>query len=310
MQKTKLKKQNGLRNFFIRLAAFITIYTLVSIFHLDILHGIYGIEIALSQPWLVFLVYPILIFFTVLRWDKLKKIPNYRNSILQTLGFGLIGLVLILTPTTHVIEYFGKGPAVSYYLPLFLGHAAVFFSIFNLKFKELFHDDLVVFGLVLLSYLAISVLIDNYWQFFSSLIIKVLVILVPLMSPDAIINADTFFVNVEGFSVIVGPPCAGIYSMVTFALLFGMSLFFLGKSKKIKKMKAFIAFLLGIFAVFIFNIIRVIIILAVGAFYSQDLAINLFHEYLSSIFLLAIFTAYLYFVIPRVSGIKVKEINK
>lgn len=295
-----LRKNNGLRNFVIRLIVFFTLYTLISVFHADILFRVHLTTVSTAQPWLLFLIYPILIFFVYLRWDKLKKISNYKNSIIQTIIFGGIALALILTDTIYVIRVFGFNEILAYYLPLLLGQMFLFLSIFNIKFIRTFSSESVVIGLALGSYLTINILVENYWWFFSDTIMVALKWVIPLFSETAVVNPETYYITVNGFSVIVGPPCAGIYSLVTFALLFLLSLFFLSRTKKIKYFSAAISLILGLISVFILNIIRVAIILLVGGFYSQELAINLFHEYLSAIFLIGIFSIYLYFVIPKI----------
>lgn len=297
----KIFKQNlGLRNFIIRLIVFLTLYTLISVFHADILFRIHLTIITTAQPWLLFLIYPILIFFVYLRWERLKNISNYRNSIIQTVIFGGIAFALIITDTIYVMQTFGFGKTLGYYLPLLLGQAFLFLAVFNIKFVRTFSSESVVVGLALGSYLTINVLVEKYWWIFSDIIMVALKWVIPFFSDKAVVDSEAYFISVNGFSVIVGPPCAGIYSLVTFALLFILSIFFLSKTKKIKYFSATIALILGLISVFIFNIFRVVIILLVGGFYSQTLAINLFHEYLSAIFLIGIFSLYLYFIIPKV----------
>ena len=137
-------------------------------------------------------------------------------------------------------------------------------------------------------------------QWWIHLIILLLIFkYLPLFSHLTHVDLETFQIRFLDFNVYVGPPCAGVYSMATFTFLFITTLVFIRKKQKIDPFKTFFALFFGLLATFILNIVRVAIIVLVGGYYSPELAINLFHEYLSAIFLIALFMAYLYWIIPK-----------
>jgi exosortase/archaeosortase family protein len=302
--KIKIKKEllenPGIRSFLIRLAIFLLIYTVISIYHPFIIQRYHYYLIEVTDKWLFLIMYPILFFFIFLRWSVIKEIKPYKNSPSETLLFLIAAVITFITPVRDLVLEGGFDPITAVFLPVYLSYVFLFLAVFNMKFVHKFSKEIKFAAIILFSYLFINVLIDEYWELFSGVIVWGLDKVLPLIDESTRVNPDNFNIVMKGFSVYVGPPCAGVYSIVTFVLLFGLAVNLAKRNNKIHKLKAFFAFVSGICLVFLFNIIRVGIIVYVGAFHSPELAIELFHEYLSSIFLIFIFAFYLYLVLPRI----------
>jgi len=299
-----LFKKKGFRQVMIRLAIFIALYLLILFFHADFTDYFYGYIFGVNDGYTPYLIFAVLGVFGFLRWEIIKSVKSYKNSLLQTLVFGGIAMGIFVTPVKFLVTEWGINPVGSYFIPLFTGFSFLFLAVFNLKFIKLFLQELIILALIILSYIMTQVLIEGFWIYSSKAITYTLSICLPWISDNVIVNSDTLNIQLEEFSVFIGPPCAGIYSMTAFTLLFVTSLLLMRKWRDIHYFSALLVYLGGLIVVFLLNIVRVMIILYVGAYYSRELAIDLFHEYLSAIFLLGLFTLYLYFIVPKISSLK------
>jgi exosortase/archaeosortase family protein len=284
-----------------RLIVFLVFYVGISLVHPIFTEWAYGYIFTVQDKYIPYFIFPILLILGYLKWDTIKTIPKYKNNWLQTLGFGLVSIGLFSISIKPLVLDMGFNMIATYFTPIVLGHIFMFLAIFNLKFVKYLKLELVLVSIVVMSYVLSQILIEHFWFYFSKVILYVINIFLPLFTSDFYINNLNYNVQVADFDVFVGPPCSGVYSLVTFSLLLFISLFFISKKKKIKWVEAFIAWLLGMILVFGLNILRVIVIVLVGAYYSEKVALELFHEYLSSIFLLTIFLVYLYFIIPKIT---------
>jgi exosortase/archaeosortase family protein len=239
--------------------------------------------------------------FAILRWKEIKNMPSYKNNLLQTLGFLVLGFVFVLIPVRHFIEKFPENSYfLFYYPPIIIGLILIFTGVFNIKFVKRFSSELMVVPYMFFAYAMIQVIINSWWMHFVDGIIYILGLILPLITKSVFVDPGEALVVMEGFYAKIGPPCSGIYSLVSFLFLYLASMYMLAKKHKINWMKSAAALLAGLAFVFILNIFRIIILIAVGAYYSKELAYNLFHEYLSAIFLIGLFVMYLYFVFPRI----------
>jgi len=82
-------------------------------------------------------------------------------------------------------------------------------------------------------------------------------------------------VNASGFATVIGPPCSGIFSMVLFTALFSF-VYWLDR-EKINSRKALYAYIIGVLGAYAINLLRVIALLIIGAKWSPEIAVGLFH---------------------------------
>ncbi len=288
--------------FFVRLGLFLVLYALIFTYHSEFTSRFLGYKQSFYQPYFIYLMYPVVSLFVLFRWKQLKEMEPIKNKFWQTLLFSIAAITVFLLPLRGVYLFFGDNVPGTfiYYYPLFLGFIFLFCAIFNVKFIKKFSSELFLLTYVITLYTASDILLESLWIYFSGVILSALAFVLPLFSKLVTIDPSQLLVRMEKFEVIVGATCSGIYSMVTFSFLFVAALMMIKKKAKINSLKAALALFAGLVVLFILNIIRIAIIVSVGAFYSPELAINLFHEYLSAIFLLSVFIAYLYHVFPRI----------
>ncbi len=286
---------------FWRLIIFLGLYTLIGILHPMIQKHFLGTSFESTDKYMEYLIYPIVVIFSLFRWDKIKDLPRYKNNFNQTIIFSATSLIILLIPWVRMAQAIPDFMNIIYFSVYFFVFFFLFLAIFNSVFLNKFITEIFIIILAYLAFLAIQVTLINYWQYISYIIVWCTGKGLSPLGDILKINLDTFMVSLKDFTVYVGPVCAGLYSVVSFIFLFFIALLFASQRQKLNKTKTVIAIILGALVVFILNIIRVIIIVIIGGFVSEKLALELFHEYLSAIFLLAVFIFYLYKVIPWLS---------
>jgi exosortase/archaeosortase family protein len=296
-----IKTNKSLRYFTLRLFIFALLYAVIFNFHPQLTQYLYMYHVDNYDPYLAYLIYPMLFLFAIIRWDTIKNMPSYKNGWWDTLMFSITAIFTFLAPLRGLMLTYSFLPnEFVYNIPLTIGFIFLFYAVFNIKFVHKFGDDLFKIVYTFIIFLIARVLIGKFWIYLSFSILNVLGVVLPWFSSNVSVDSSVLNVVFNNFNVNVGAPCSGVYSLVTFFLLFGVSVILLAQKNKLDYLKTSIALLAGLALVFIFNIIRVTIIILVGGLYSQELAINLFHEYLSAIFLIAIFILYLYLVFPKI----------
>lgn len=298
---TKIKENKG---YFVRLALFLTLYGVIFKYHPHLTEKLYGYQTESFQPYFIYLFYPILALFTIVKWKDISSMKPYKNCFWQTTFFLMLSAIIFLFPVKDLLKYSQTYDTIPhqfvYYFPLFLGYTSLFAAIFNFKFIKKFESELFLLIYVICLYLIAEVLIDKFWFYFSNTILFALGYILPLLSKTVTIDPSELMISMEGFTVNVGATCSGIYSLSTFAFLFVTSVMMIKKKSQVNTAKTVTAFIAGLAIIFVLNIVRIAIIVSVGAFYSPELAIELFHEYLSAVFLIGLFVCYLYFIFPKI----------
>jgi len=296
-----VKTNKSVRWFTVRLVVFGLLYGVIFYFHPELTKTIFAYHVDNNDPYIIYLVYALLVLFAIIRWDAVKEMASYKNKWWDTVMFSITAIFTFLSPMRGVFLSYPFLPnEFVYNIPLTIGFIFLFYAVFNIEFVHKFGNDLFKIVYTFVIFLIARVLIGKFWIYLSSFILSVLGVVLPWFSKNVKVDPSQLNVVFNNFDVSVGAPCSGVYSLVTFFLLFGVSVILLGQKNKLDYLKTSIALVAGLALVFIFNIIRVTIIILVGGLYSQELAINLFHEYLSAVFLIAIFVLYLYLVFPRI----------
>jgi len=296
-----VKNNKSLFWFVVRMVIFCLLYAVIFRYHSKFSMYYFHYQIQNQEPYFAFLIYPMLILFAIVRWEKIKTLGSYKNKIFQTIIFILLACGFFSIPLKDVFLSFPKFPQdFIYYFPMMAGYICLFAAVFGLRFVKTFSNELFRIVYVFALFLIARVLIGKFWIYLSYIILNVLGWVLPLFSKNVSVDSSVLNVVFNNFNVNIGAPCSGVYSLVTFFFLFIVTAIILAQKNKLDMIKTVIALASGLFLVFVLNIIRVTVIILVGGFYSQDLAINLFHEYLSAIFLILLFVVYLYFVFPRI----------
>ena len=289
-----------------KLTIYLALYLSVVFLYPDITQKLYGYQGLNTDPYINYIPLAVLLSFSYFKWKTIKSIPKYKNSKAQTAIFAMLAIGILLIPLNKVLDTSqaktvldSQIPFLFYWSQIILSYIFFFLAVFNWKFVKKFKTETIVIAVGLILYLATQLIVQLYWQKFSLVITYAISHILPLFTHLTYTDIDTFQIRMLDFNVYVGPPCAGVYSMATFTFLFITTLVFIRKTQSIDPFKTFFALLFGIIATFLLNIVRVTTIILVGAYYSEKLAIELFHEYLSAIFLIALFMAYLYWIIPK-----------
>jgi len=296
----------GSKAFLFRILIYLGLYTSIAAFYSDFTNHFYHYAFSNFDVYFSYLIFPLFIIFIFLRWHKIKNASKYKNSLAQTLIFFVLALFFFLLPLNRLVSLEAGLNIrdnslifVYYYGQLFLAFVLLFLSVFNWNFVKKFKLEFSLITLILFLYLFSQILVEKMWSYFSYAITYSLSYILPLFTKYTYVDIETFNVRMLDFNVYIGPPCTGIYSMMAFIFLFLMTLILVAKYKRIDVFKSFFALIAALFFIFLLNIFRVVIIVVTGAFYSQELAINFFHEYLSAVFLLSLFLLYLYKIFPR-----------
>jgi exosortase/archaeosortase family protein len=282
-----------------RLFIFLGIYTVVCAFISDLSEALHGLALIFNDRYAFLLVYALFALFAVFCRDKFEAIPKYKNRLMESVGFAALSLTVFCLPIVSWAGLADINLLSAYYFQLFLGLGFMFLSIFNLNFIKHFKRELSILMILFVSYSLIQFLVEAYWEYFSYVIMGALSYILPAFSNNLILSPEHYGVRMEEFRVFIGPTCTGIYSMVTFTALYVISLFFFQDIKRFDPFKTFLAFFLAMIAIFVLNILRIAVIIVVGAYISETLAIKVFHEYMSAVIFLGLFLLYLYLVIPR-----------
>jgi len=290
------------KGYFVRLGIFLVLYGIIFKYHSSLTEYLYGYETKSFQPYFIYILYPILALFTIVKWKNISAMKPYKNKLWQTIVFLILGTAILLSPLKQLLlKYSDAVPhEFIYYFPMFAAYSSIFVGIFNIKFIKKFESELFLLIYVVLLYIVSEVLIEKFWVYFSGTILSALSYILPLFSNTVKIDPSQLMVSMNDFTVNVGATCSGIYSLTTFSFLFVASIMMIRKTSKIDTLKTIVALLAGLVMIFILNIVRISIIVSIGAFYSPDLAMNLFHEYLSAIFLIGLFVFYLYLIFPKI----------
>ncbi len=132
------------------------------------------------------------------------------------------------------------------------------------------------------------------WPLLSRLVLNIVFVAIKPFVDYAEIEAP-LYLTANNFSIIVGEACSGLDSMLMFTFLYIFMI--LSEIELINKTKAFLLFIPAFIGVFMLNILRVSLLVVIGALYSEDLAIGMFHTYAGMVLFLIyffIFVSYFY----------------
>jgi len=287
------------KQFLIRMGIFIVFFFLISILHPYVVSYFHGYFVNTVNWWLFIIIIPLAGMLTYFRWVKLTSLRPYRNSILQTVMFLLLAGFLYYAPISMELLKDTTGILINYYGLLFVAHLFLFLAIFNLNIGLFFYKELLLLIAAVVAYLFMNVGIYNYGMYISSFSVWIMSVFLPLIFSKVEANVVTRNLTVDGFSVIVGPNCSGVQSIMTFAFLYFISLMLVKKYRNIKCVKAVVFFVIVILFMFLLNIVRISTIIGIGAYISKDMAIKLFHEYLGAVLVLLILVGHVKYLLPR-----------
>lgn len=292
----------GEKSFYKRLLIFLVTSLLLTYFYIDIKEVLQHVQIEFNDSYLQYVFYFILVCIIFLKKEKLSKLKAYKNSVFFTLLFLILAILAVYIPPSFLTHYLNFPIAQSYITTLALAQIFLFLAIFDFNFiRKKFAEESLLILLISLIFIGFAFTIQYFWGYFFWPLETTLNWLLPMFDPAAEMTAEAngFSVIFKKFHVNVGPPCSGIYSIIAFSILFFTALYFANQKNNLDLKKGLLAYSIALIILYILNIVRIIIIIMVGAYISQKLAIDLFHEYLSAIFLMTLFVIYLNKIFPK-----------
>lgn len=245
----------------------------------------------------IMITFAILLFVFVLFKDKENLVSKINSlEVITTLSSSLMFFVYYFYRINDVFVFF-QNIYLNIYIDLILYICAIYLlmiAVVGLDLVKQFKREFVAIFVLLLNYVFLSFLLREVWEKFSYVVIKSNLIVLSLFGDVSSKGLELSFNN---FSVIIGSPCSGIESFATFLGLFG--LIFIVDMNKIDLKKYGIYFLIGLLITGMLNVVRISLIMLVGAFISQDFAINMFHENVGWILFVLFFGTYIYYVYPK-----------
>lgn len=287
------------KSVFWRFAIFFAIFVLFDIFHESFTQAHYGYTVGTSDGFVNYVPYALILVFIFLRFRSFATLPPFRVPIAWTVTFGLLSLIFFRLPA-NVWYQDSVGMIFTQSLWLFFTYTCLFVAIFGRPFIQRYFHDLCLVVLILIPYRLSPLLIDYFWEESSYITTFGLSLFLKLSQlPHQVVYQD-LSVTLKDFTIIVGPPCSGIQSLTAFTALFFAIIFLASQKRKIYFGKALAAFLFGFILVFLLNSFRILLILLVGVYYSQEVAVNLFHETIGAVLFLFFFIAYTSFILPKI----------
>ncbi|MEK7452583.1 MAG: archaeosortase/exosortase family protein, partial [Patescibacteria group bacterium] len=246
----------------------------------------------------IILIYPLILLVAFTAKNRGQKIQKMVVSFSSMLFFSFLALSVGAIPIGYLVSHNIPVTFANFFL-LYLADLFLFLAIFGVRFAKSILQEFVLVVNILMGFLLSAYFIETQWKFFSYGILYALQFLLPFVSKGATVNFSNFHVRVDGFTAVVGAPCAGFYSIVLFVIFFLFSLYLLKQKHAINRGRAMLVFCLGLVVLFFVNVVRIGIIILIGGFISPTLAVSFFHTYLASFFFLAFLFVYLWYVMPK-----------
>jgi len=288
------------RGVLIRSALFLLLYTVLGLLYTPISSKMYNYAFVLYNKTEALFIYPFFVFFLLFSWQKIKAIGPYKNTFSQTVIFFAMSLICVFFPVSGLAGAYPHIKMLLFFIIFFFGFVSLFISVFNFRFLGIFSREISALIVAYVVFLLISYLDNTNRLFiFSNFIADSLRHLLSFLSIPSEFNSTSAVLQVLDFKVIIGPTCAGLYSVVTFVMLGLISLFLAKRNYVVRWGRSIFALCVGAIFAFMLNICRIGIIMLVGAYYTPKLALGLFHEYLGSVFLIILFVVYLLWVMPK-----------
>lgn len=242
------------------------------------------------------LVLLLLIFFSLQIRKKVKEIKVFPR---RKIDKALIELSLLCIPTFLVLTSYLLGREELNIGLIILSHvliigsgASLFLGVFGMStvnsFMIRFKDEVKV-CLFLLPFLYIGIFqVWKLWPLFSGGVLSAVTFLLSLSFEVRTVEPYTIFVR--KFGVEIAESCSGLDSLYMFSMLY--LLIVANEWKRINKTKAILVYFPLAAGLYFINIMRVYVMVLIGALWSPDVAISLFHTYAGMVFFFIYFLVF------------------
>lgn len=203
-----------------------------------------------KKDWALVVAAPIiaLVFFSIAH-DLINQ------PYLDLLVVAVCHMLILLSGTTLFIGSFGT-KTVSAFLKTFRAEVKACVLLFPILYLGIFE-------------------IWKLWPFFSGGVLKAVTFLLSLTFKTQIVPPYTIYVN--GFGIAIAEACSGLDSLFMFSILY--LLVIASDWAKINKVRAVVAYLALAVGLYLVNILRVYVMVVIGAVWSPEIAVHVFHTY-------------------------------
>jgi exosortase/archaeosortase family protein len=161
-----------------------------------------------------------------------------------------------------------------------IGLLLIFIGCAGIRWKDVVKTKKeLLFSIVLLNaFFYLSFIAKEYWFVLSkavSWINQTLFVILGIPSTLELDNLSAPVFHIKDFFVSISTPCSGIVSLNYFMIAIVVML--IVNWKEIDFKKALFVVPLGIIGMFMINVLRVFLLLIIGAYYSQEVAMGIFH---------------------------------
>ncbi len=298
------------KRFLLRSVFFVTIVSLYQVLRFLYTKKFFGYNLLISDGFIKYAFFPIIILFLYILWPRLREYKMKFPKIERSVALVFLAVILFFVPgtwfgltTQHEVDLI-----FFEYIWLFIANCLLFFAVFGIRFFRAFQKEVILVALILIPLKLSPLLIDHFWNYSSKVTMFGLKILLPLFHVPHTIKTETFMAKVGSFEAYIGPPCAGIHSLLAFSVLFFFALALLfQRNVQLHVGRAVFFFVMGLIGVFLLNSLRVALILLVGAYISRDFAINAFHNNIGAILFMIFFIIYITFVLKKITVLAPKK---
>ncbi|HLD89020.1 MAG TPA: archaeosortase/exosortase family protein [Candidatus Nanoarchaeia archaeon] len=299
-------KKKEFREFTVRSLIFSAVLLVVFPLVLIFLDRKYSAEPLYSFTSLKFSLFGLMsgVLFIMLNKSKLFDF-EYRQNFRETVLFSFLSIILLLSFFSFtrladplvVINNFSVLVLLGYFT-YFLAVFFVFLAVFNFNFFREFFSSVSASFLVSVLFFFFTVMLWANWRLFSNFMAKASYVLMSVFSSNAgiVFTASDPVLKLESFSVAVGAPCSGIESTALFTGLFLVMISY--DWQRIIRKRILPIFLLGIAGIFIVSLVRIFALMLIGAKWSPQLALTLFHANAGWVLFVAYFLAFVIWIYP------------
>ncbi|MBW3004103.1 exosortase/archaeosortase family protein [Candidatus Woesearchaeota archaeon] len=296
--------KKGLRDFIIRSGIFlVAVYVLLPLM-LKVISPVFGSNDLIETNMYASIVAVLVLgAFVVLRHKEIASMKQYAQGWESIVYIFIAAVAFVLFVYTRysqgVVDMLGSEGLVITLNYLFYFGAIIFLAvgIYTVRFFNRFIDEIITVIVVVAGYLATIALLDMNWRLFGYGITYLNAKVLSIFGEVSVLYGQEFSLGLDKFVVNIGLPCSGIMSLLMFLALFIVFCFF--DYERLRKEKVLKYLLIGLGIMFLIAVLRVMILMVIGAYWSSDLALSLFHNNVGWVLFIIYVCAYWYVVYPR-----------
>ncbi len=256
-------------------------------------------RVSFQQADKFLIMYPIVVAFFLLLFDWEKKIHKVHHVMMALVLSGIAAIGCIVSMVALWVQYDSLF-LIPYHLFFVMFAVSSFLLFFPHDFLKKRKYELSFFALLYVVGVAILFLLQYFWTYVSYAILKVLDFFTDLFYVPVKVLPYSGVFNYEGFQVAVGLPCIGITSFLLFVSFYGGYGVLQWSRKNLHTLNYYILFVAGFVLLFGLNVLRIWAISFIGAKYSPEFAIYVFHNFAGFGLFIAFMVPYYYLVRNRI----------